>query len=175
MRTHLKRYSMFLLLSNLSSDWCVCSTGGAPTEAQPYKFLYVGRLSEEKNPGVFVRAMAKIKETLLTSSAYASRDIKDSIRGIVIGDGPLMGPMRTLVTSLGLGDLIEFTGHLPPKRVNEYMASGDVLVNPRGSGETFGYVHLEAVANGIPVVAFDRYLLVYDTSSCLYSNKYFNH
>ena len=125
----------------------------------------MGRLSEEKTPGVFVRALAKVKETLLTSNAYAVSGIKERIRGIMIGDGPLMGPMRTLVISLGLDDIIDFTGHLPPERVNEYMASGDVLVNPRGSGETFGYVHLEAIANGIPVVAFARYrmCLVFST------------
>lgn len=73
-----------------------------------------------------------------------------------MGDGPLLQPLKRLAFELGITDIIDFKGNVPLNVIWSYMDAAGVLVNPRGSGETFGYTHIEAAAMGLPVVAFDR-------------------
>ena len=50
---------------------------------------------------------------------------------------------------------IVLTGRLSPERVHECYRAADIYVMPSFS-DTFGMVYLEAMANGLPVVALDR-------------------
>ena len=118
----------------------------------------MGRLVSEKVPGVFIRAMAAVKTVLLSSALFDDDSIGSAVQGLVIGSGPLRAALKRLAASLGVLDVVTFVGQVSVQDVAQWMAVGDVLVNPRGEGETFGYVHVEAAASGIPVIAFDRYV-----------------
>lgn len=100
--------------------------------------------------------MAALRAVLLSSALYSADTIGSFVQGMVIGSGPLLAAMKRLTASLGALDVVSFIGEVSVQDVAKWMAAGDVLVNPRGGGETFGYVHMEAAASGIPVVAFDR-------------------
>jgi len=98
--------------------------------------LYVGRLAAEKNLELALHAFQGI----------SSRNAKT--RFVLVGDGPERE--RLLRTS---PELI-----LPGAKVGEdlaeYYASGDLFLFPSLT-ETFGNVVLEAMASGLPVIAFD--------------------
>ena len=64
--------------------------------------------------------------------------------------------MQILTNLLNITDYIDFKGHLSLKDVADNMRVADVLVNPRITGETFGYVFAEAIMNDLQIIAFNR-------------------
>jgi glycosyltransferase involved in cell wall biosynthesis len=77
----------------------------------------------------------------------------------IVGGTPLSGDedyrdrLRRLVPEKGLAERVHFTGHLSD--VRPALAAMDVFVHP-GDPEPFGLVNVEAMAMGIPVVAFSH-------------------
>ena len=118
----------------------------------------MGRLAYEKCPGVFLRAIAQFKNSLLTSESYLHSDMSTIFRAVVVGNGPLLLSLKNLARTLGIDTLVTFVGSVTKEEVRKLMLNANVLVNPRGSGETFGYVHAEAGSMGLPVIAFNRYM-----------------
>jgi glycosyltransferase involved in cell wall biosynthesis len=74
------------------------------------------------------------------------------LRLVLVGDGPAMAEYRTLAGELGLGRDCEFAGHKPRQEVLELLATAAVSVVP-SSSEGLGYVNIESLAVGTPVVA----------------------
>jgi glycosyltransferase involved in cell wall biosynthesis len=98
--------------------------------------LYVGRLAAEKN-------------VALTLAAFeAVRTRKPGTRLVMVGDGPLRGQLQARHPE------VIYAGIQRGERLAAHYASADVFVFPSLS-ETFGNVTLEALASGLPVVAFD--------------------
>lgn len=91
-------------------------------------FLYVGRVSVEKN-----------------ISAFLDLDLPG--KKAVVGTGPQLDALKALHR-----DVI-FTGSLTGEPLAEAFASADVFVFPSRT-ETYGVVLLEALASGLPVAAF---------------------
>lgn len=91
-------------------------------------FLFVGRVSREKNIEAFLAA-----------------DL-DGVK-VVAGDGPWLEKLRLMFS-----DAI-FTGAKHGEALAEIYASADVFVFPSRT-DTFGLVLLEAMASGLPVAAF---------------------
>jgi glycosyltransferase involved in cell wall biosynthesis len=98
--------------------------------------LYVGRLSHEKNLGALVAA----------HSALA----RDGARLVFVGDGPARATLERAMS----GATATFTGYLQGEQLAQAYASADVFAFPSLT-ETFGQVIQEAMASGLPVVAFD--------------------
>ncbi|MGQ9724080.1 MAG: glycosyltransferase family 4 protein [Tepidimonas sp.] len=108
---------------------------GVVDDATPVA-LYVGRLAPEKNLPLLLRAYA------------AMRACDPRWRLVVVGDGPLRPWLaRECPDALLLGALSGVA-------LAQAYASGDVLLFPSLT-ETYGNVTLEALASGVPVVAFD--------------------
>jgi glycosyltransferase involved in cell wall biosynthesis len=100
--------------------------------------LAVARLVRQKGLDILIRAM---------------RPIKDSVpdaRLLLAGDGPERAALERLARELGLVDSVSFLGHRDD--VDELMRRAWILVHP-SRWEGFGLVLLEAMEQGLPVVA----------------------
>lgn len=91
-------------------------------------FLYVGRVSVEKNIGAFL-------------------DLDLPGKKVVVGGGPKLNALRAAYPGA------TFTGPLIGEQLAEAFASADVFVFPSRT-DTYGIVLLEALASGVPVAAY---------------------
>jgi glycosyltransferase involved in cell wall biosynthesis len=97
----------------------------------------VGRLAPEKNLGVLLAAYQAI------------RAADPRARLLLVGDGPMRAALRGACP-----DAI-FAGQRSGLDLAAHYASADLFVFPSQT-ETFGNVTTEALASGLPVVAFDH-------------------
>ena len=103
--------------------------------------LYVGRLTPRK--GIF---------HLLEAFSNLNRH-NPGIRLIVVGSGPLKKKVRAFVRKQTKSDII-LVGQVSDKDLPSYFTSADIFCSPALLGESFGIVLLEAMASGLPIVAF---------------------
>ncbi|KAI8474795.1 MAG: UDP-Glycosyltransferase/glycogen phosphorylase [Monoraphidium minutum] len=94
--------------------------------------VYVGRLGAEKN-------LAALKGVL---------EAVPGSRLALVGDGP----QRAELEALFAGMPVKFMGMMKGRELSEAYASADIFVMPSET-ETLGFVVLEAMASGVPVVA----------------------
>jgi glycosyltransferase involved in cell wall biosynthesis len=98
--------------------------------------LIVGRLAPEKNLGLALEAFAALQRQ------------RPAARMVVVGDGPLREPLSRRQPGC------RFTGVKQGEELAAHYASADLFLFPSLT-ETFGNVVCEALASGLPVVAFD--------------------
>ncbi len=98
--------------------------------------IHVGRLAAEKNLELAVRAFRAIQVE------------RPDARFVWVGDGPSRAPLQAQNP-----DFI-FCGMQRGEALAAHYASGDLFLFPSIT-ETFGNVTLEAMASGVPAVAFD--------------------
>lgn len=98
--------------------------------------LFVGRIAPEKNLDLVVRAFDAI------------RAARAGARMIWVGDGPALPALRQAHPHH------VFCGVQRGEALARHFASGDVFVFPSET-ETFGNVTLEAMASGVPPIAYD--------------------
>jgi len=104
--------------------------------------LFVGRVAHEKNI-----------DFLLDAMPHALRERPDLIL-VVAGEGPALPALKRRAEALGIASQVRFVGYLD--RVSELpdsYAAADVFVFASRT-ETQGLVLLEAMASGVPVLAF---------------------
>jgi len=94
----------------------------------------VGRLSPEKGYDVALHALAELPDCEL----------------VILGEGPQLGKLRRIASSLGVSDRVSFEGWVPPPWTARWPIDA-LLVPSRYEG--FGLVAVEAMLAGIPVVA----------------------
>jgi phosphatidylinositol alpha-1,6-mannosyltransferase len=70
---------------------------------------------------------------------------------LIVGEGDDRPRLAAKARSLGVADRVIFTGFIPEAEKADHYRLADVFVMP-GRGEGFGFVFLEALACGIPVV-----------------------
>lgn len=110
----------------------------APRSVSP-KVLFVGSLSTEKGVEHAIRALA-----------FLAPDFPD-VTLTLVGTGPEQSALKALVSELGLDQRVAFLG--VRSDVPQILASHDMLVVPSTWKEAFGYVIVEAMAVGCPVIA----------------------
>lgn len=93
--------------------------------------IYVGRVGNEKNLTFFKPLLARFP----------------AVRLAIVGDGPARPSLEELLA----GTNTVFTGILQGEELSQAFASADVFVMPSES-ETLGFVVLESMASGVPVV-----------------------
>ena len=129
-----------------------------PRRRQRKTFIvaYLGRLAPERSPGLFVRAIAKLRRDarfrIETRFPGEIDSEKPAVRAVCVGDGPLRSSLETL--SRRIGAAVRFLGAIPRTKVPEFLASVDVLLQPRPRGETFGVANAEATVYGAHVIAY---------------------
>lgn len=110
--------------------------------------LCVGRLPPEKNV-----------ERLLRELAMLSRK---NVKLVIVGDGPERKRLENARDKYGLGEMVSFMGMR--RDVERFYSIGDIFVSP-SKYEPFGQVILEAMAAGLPCIAFKRVLPEYEVAS----------
>jgi glycosyltransferase involved in cell wall biosynthesis len=73
----------------------------------------------------------------------------------IAGDGPDLEALITLAAELGITDRVDFLGRLDTAELESLRRRSNVVVVPALSPEVFGMVGPEALALGVPVVAYD--------------------
>ncbi len=106
----------------------------------PVRFLYVGRLTKVKGVDFLVSLFCR----------NLARDPRWTLE--IVGEGPLEGELRSLVTASGQEKRVSFSGYCDD--VPEKLAQCDCCLLPSRS-EGAGLVLLTALAVGTPVLAAD--------------------
>ena len=115
--------------------------------------IYIGRIAPEKNLDLAVRAFRAIQAR------------HPGAKFVLVGDGPARKPL-----SIAHPDFV-FAGMRRGNDLARHYASGDLFLFPSLS-ETFGNVTLEALASGVPVVAYDygaarEHMKASDVGACI--------
>lgn len=115
-------------------------------EGGAVRVISIGRLVEKKGFAFAIRAVADLKK----------RGVRCSYR--IVGDGPLVDQLKTLIRALAVEDCVELLGSRPQDKVAELLSSSDVFVAPSvtavdGDEEGIPVVLMEAMAVGLPVVS----------------------
>jgi len=112
---------------------------------RPHNFVYVGRLSKEKNLEILLSTYSKMK---LENEQAADWGL------ILVGDGPEKAALQQLASKLRVRDVF-FAGGKSWREIPRYHALSDVLVLPSLS-EPWGLVVNEAMVCGLPVIVSNR-------------------
>lgn len=102
-----------------------------------HTILFVGRPEKRKGLRYLLRAFIEL------------RAIRDDVRLVVVGAGDFRRYAKLMA---GVPDIV-FAGYVPHEELPRYHASADVFCAPNTGNESQGYVLLEALASGLPVVA----------------------
>lgn len=100
----------------------------------------------------------KGQQRLIRALSLVQRRVPDAAL-LLVGGGPMLAELQSLVTQLGLDRHVVLTGEVPWEELPAHYAAGDVFAMPchdRWRGvevEGLGIVFLEASATGLPVVA----------------------
>jgi glycosyltransferase involved in cell wall biosynthesis len=122
------------------TDVCRCSELPDTREhgASP-QLIFVGSLIEEKGPAVAVEAVSLLKGALPGLSLR------------MVGEGPQESALRQLSSQLGVADHVTFLGSRDD--VPTLMTRSDIFLMPSIWNEAFGFVLIEAMSVGCPVIA----------------------
>ncbi len=113
----------------------------APDLPEGRRMLWVGRLDRQKGFPVAVRAFQA-----------AAKEFPD-LSFVVVGEGRDRVAVERLPPA-GRA-CVRILGAVPNDLLPPYLAGADVFVSPATGQESFGYVLVEAMAAGVPVVASD--------------------
>ena len=123
-----------------SDEDLAARVSGAPT------LLSVGRLIQRKGTAWFTEHVLPL---LLKTHA--------DLQYGVVGNGPEMNRLRSLVSTLQLGDNVRLLGAISDEEKEKLYAQADMLLMPNvpvaGDMEGFGMACIEAAARGVPTVA----------------------
>lgn len=101
----------------------------------------VANLVEAKNHDFLIRVFAKLC------------NIRDDVRLLLLGDGPLMDNVKKQAEELNLLNYIHFAGAIP--NVHEYLSAIDLIVMP-SKFEGLPLTLIEEQANGLNAIVSDR-------------------
>jgi len=102
--------------------------------------LFIGRLMREKGLDFLVQALKRVQ---------------GQWRCTIVGQGPELEPVKSLVKKLGMFERFSFPGWVPNESIGDYYQKARMVVVPSVWPEPFGIVGIEAMARARPVLAFD--------------------
>ena len=102
--------------------------------------VFAGRLEVEKGVQTLIDAMPGLRRAI------------PGVRAVVIGEGGAEADLRAQARRRRLGDAITFLGYVSEADLRALVAAADVAVVP-SLYEPFGFVALEAIVLGAPLVA----------------------
>lgn len=111
--------------------------------AQERVVLFVGRMTQQKGPELFVRAAARVLAH------------EPAVRFVMAGTGEQFTQIGNLARRLEIDQHFLFTGFLRGEDIDALYRAADVLVMPSVS-EPFGLVSLEAMGRDVPVIVSNQ-------------------
>jgi len=105
-----------------------------------FVMTYIGRFAPEKSVDLVINALPELIKKI------------PDLLFLVVGYGPSFEDLNNLVTKLNISEHVIFTGKQPANLIQNFYALGDVFVSASTS-ETQGITYIEAMANGLPVIA----------------------
>ena len=104
--------------------------------------IFVGRFAKEKNPHIPILVTKALKE-----KGY-------NVNLNLVGDGELKADMEELIRRLGLNENVKMFGWIEDRRkLFEILKESDILLFTSKPGEGLGLTILEAMSQGLPVIA----------------------
>jgi len=107
-----------------------------------FVIITTGRLAPEKSWPDLIDAAAEVIQGV------------PKVRMVFLGEGPERGSLEQRAKDLGIRDNVEFVGMVPYEEVARYLVAADLFAFTSQT-ETQGLATLEAMAAGLPVVAYD--------------------
>lgn len=104
-----------------------------------HTIIHAGRLSDERNPEVLVKALPIIKKS-----------VPDAVLAFA-GKGTSETKLRALAASLSVSDSVQFLGFVNQQTLNEIYNASEVFAIA-STGDTQSLVMMQAMAAGIPIV-----------------------
>ncbi len=105
------------------------------------ELIFVGRLFDKKGVNLLIEAISSLPNDV-------------PVRLKVVGGGPDKEKLENLSKELGVSDNIEFLG--PRMDVPELLSKAHFFVHPAIWEEGFGITIIEAMAEGLPCIAFNK-------------------
>lgn len=102
--------------------------------------LVLGRLAKEKSVDVVIQQFPKVLEQ------------KKDVILLIVGGGPYLSTLKTLVKTLDIEDKVIFTDLIPNNLIHKYYKLGDLFITASTS-ETQGLTYIEAMASKLPIIA----------------------
>lgn len=106
----------------------------------PLRFVFLGRLTKGKRPGLLIDALADLRAAGV------------DVRADIVGDGPLRQSLVEQIQARGLNDVVTMHGHIPTPY--SILAAADALVLP-SLGEGLPRAGMEALYLGVACVLRD--------------------
>ena len=121
--------------------FCIDTPRNEPVCTFNKNLINVGRLSSEKGSLELIDIFHQLYQ------------LDNEYQLHVVGDGPLMGEVIQRIKKYKLEEVVHVHGFLYSDKIEELYAMSSVLMT--SYTESFGFVLLEAMACGIPCIAFD--------------------
>jgi glycosyltransferase involved in cell wall biosynthesis len=103
--------------------------------------LCLGRIEKEKGMHHAVKAMIEFND--------------GNIKLDIVGSGPYLDELKTLIAKLKLGEVVSCHGRVEDKELSKLFEIADIYLMPTTRQEGLPLTILEAMANGLPVIASD--------------------
>ncbi|HJO27183.1 MAG TPA: glycosyltransferase family 4 protein [Planctomycetota bacterium] len=81
--------------------------------------------------------------------------LRSPFRALICGDGPARAWLEQKARDEGLAERVQFAGWCSSQELERHYAQAAIVAVPSMWNEPFGIVGIEAMAHGLPVVAFD--------------------
>lgn len=106
------------------------------------RILYVGRIEKRKGLTYLLKAFKELAKEF------------PNLRLWVVGSGPLVLKDKLFVKEKGLSEKVRFFGTVSDQKLIRIYSQVDIFCSPAWANESFGIILLEAMATGLPIIAF---------------------
>jgi len=122
---------------------------------EKFDCVFMGRIERAKGVNALLKAWIKI-----------IKEYQENVSLLIIGDGTYLEHAKKIVVKNNIEKNVRFTGFLVGKEKYRYLKSARLFVYPSEGFEGWGLVVAEALACGLPVIAYEHPVLKEIFSDC---------